>query len=262
MQSIDCISPQNVPNYRISKINIELASRDIQLKRIYQQEGNVAEKASCDFLQEEEGVSFKFRSFKVLKEPIVVSDANSQAFLDRLSKMKELGFEEIYCDCGQTLLFHAEKGGFCALDQLTCSISAVFLNKDTATVAKAYGIASVRRIMKGNMQNVEDGENFSYVDLPLISKKDEEDLPKVETVENLLGPLDREQVLQFEQTGYVFNLDCRWALFLIENSKQIRKEAEQDLINKKMGYLPSEVQEFYGYFLENNKDSQNLKRRK
>lgn len=250
MQSIHCISPQNVSNYRISKLNIELASRDIQLKQIYQQEKVLPENTSLDFVQEKEELSLKVQSFEVLKQPIMISNVNNQAFLDRLDKVRELGFEEIYCDCGQTLLFHAEKGGFCALDRLTCSASAVFLNKDTATIAKAIGIASIRRIIKGNIQKVEDGEDFSYVDLPLISKKDEEDLPKVETAESLLGPIDREQALQFEQTGYVFNLDCRWALPFIENSKQMRREAERNLIDQKMKCLPSEVQEFYGYFLE------------
>lgn len=247
MQKIDYISPQNVSNNRFSELSIELLSRDIYLKNIYQR--GMTENSSCDF-RSDEIESLKVQSFEILKEPILVSNVHNQAFLDRLNKVRELGFQDIYCDEGQILLFHAEKGGLCALDRLTCSVSAVFLNKNTVTVAKATGIASIRHIIKEHVYPLEDGEGFSYVDLPLISKKDEEDLPKVETAESLLGPLDRDQVLQFEQTGYFLDLDCRWALPIIENSKQKRREAEQNLINQKMNSLPGEVQEFYGYDLE------------
>lgn len=153
------------------------------------------------------------------------------AFAGRLEKLPELGFENIYSDEGQTILFHFDQGGLCSLDKTTCAVNAVFYDYLTGALKKADGVLAVQRILSGKNVEVTYHEHFSYLDLPLVSKRDEEVLPKLKTTEGLLGNLSREQVEQFENTGYVLNVDCRWIQPLIANSVVERAEARASLID-------------------------------
>lgn len=192
--------------------------------------------------------SYVVQTYQLLDEPVVIGHSLvEETFQQRLGKIQNLGFESIYDDQGQVLLFHREKSGFCAIDKTTCKIDSIFLNKELGTVARVNGISAMSKVLDGNFVNFLSIDTFSYKDLPLISELDQTMLPVEESAESLLGLTDRNQIEQFEKSGYVLGLDCSWAFNMILQSREKRQEALDEVFCNKMDCLPQEVQELFGY---------------
>lgn len=247
----------------LNLLQTEFFLRDMYLQSVYKQEVDTNLKESTDYTQFDDSTkeSLSVQTFQVLEEPVIVPNSFytgcARAFSSRLSKLEELGFYDVYHDEGHTLLFHPEKGGLCSLDRTTCTIDAVFYDSFTFAVQRANGVSAIKQIVAGKAKDVTYNENFSYVDLPLISKLDEECLPKVETPEHLIGDISREQVEQFERTGYVFDLDCRFLQPFIANSVLERAEKRESLMEQKMASLPEDVRDYFHYSI--SKDAVKVK---
>ncbi len=234
---------------QINSIGLEYMLRDIQFRNIYQDDKRVDFEDSSQTVEVKDAKSsYIFQSYEVLEEPLTVDTSlYGDVFQERVEKVKSLGFESIYSDSGHTILFHREKGGLCSVDKNSCKIDSVFLDKNVGVVAKVNGVAAICKVLNHNFTNFTSVSGFSYRDLPLLSSKDQESLPSEMTVEVLLGLTERNQVKQFEETGYVGDVDCRWAIPVLLQSRERRKEAEEQLFHTKMQFLPQEVQDFFQY---------------
>ncbi len=229
----------------LNSLNAHLFFQDVYLQNIYRNEVE-EEKDSSDI--------FKYQTFQLLEQPFVVSDSFhlnlEQVFVSRLERLKRLGFCDVYSDSGQVLLFH-NLGGLCSLDKMTCMINGVFYDRGTFAVRKVSGLSDIKCVLDGKNMEVSYVDDFSYLDLPLVSKRDEESLPRVENVDDLVGNINREQKEHFEQTGYVLNVDCRFLHPFIANSLEEYEEARESLMIKKMNCLPEEIQRYFHYSLDN-----------